>query len=140
MFAKKSGRSLAERYREHRAKRRMKKEEKNRFKMVPDKKKSYKWLMIPVSFVLLLALIVYTLYDNGRIIVDYVTAVSYTHLTTRRRELRHTAITLRSEHSCTTQTTAALTISSWQNTHMIKISFIFTWNARRISYSDIRTR
>ena len=33
--------------------------------MVPDKKKSYKWLMIPVSFVLLLALIVYTLYDNG---------------------------------------------------------------------------
>lgn len=73
MFAKKSGRSLAERYREHRAKRRMKKEEKNRFKMVPDKKKSYKWLMIPVSFVLLLALIVYTLYDNGRIIVDYVT-------------------------------------------------------------------
>lgn len=73
MFAEKRGRSLAERYREHRAKRRMKKEEKNRFKMVPDKKKSYKWLMIPVSFVLLLALIVYTLYDNGRIIVDYVT-------------------------------------------------------------------
>ncbi len=73
MFAKKGGKGFRERYGEFRAKRRMRKEEKNRFKMVPDKKKSYKWLTIPVSFVLLLALIVYTLYDNGRIVVDSVT-------------------------------------------------------------------
>jgi len=73
MFANKSGRKFREKYHEYRVKRRMKKEEKNRFKMVPDKKKSYKWLIIPISFVLLLSLIVYTLYDNGRIVVDYVT-------------------------------------------------------------------
>ena len=73
MFAKRNGRKFSERYREYRAKRRLKKEEKNRFKMVPDKKKSHKWLMIPIFFVLVLALIIYTLYDNGRIIVDYVT-------------------------------------------------------------------
>ena len=55
------------------SKRKIKKEEDNRFKMIPDKKKSYKWLIIPVAFVLLLSLIIYTLYDNGRIVVDYVT-------------------------------------------------------------------
>ena len=49
------------------------KKDKNRFKMIPDKKKSHKWIIAPVAFVLLLALVVYTLYDNGRIVVDYVT-------------------------------------------------------------------
>lgn len=55
------------------SKRKLKKEENNRFKMIPDKKKSYKWLIFPILFVFLLLLVVYTLYDNGRIVVEYVT-------------------------------------------------------------------
>lgn len=50
-----------------------KKNDKNRFKMIPDKKKSYKWVIFPVVVVLLFSLVVYTLYDNGRIVVDNVT-------------------------------------------------------------------
>ena len=30
------------------SKRKLKKEENNRFKMIPDKKKSYKWLIFPI--------------------------------------------------------------------------------------------
>lgn len=54
-------------------KRKLKKEENNRFKMIPDKKKSYKWLIFPFVFIILMLLVIYTLYDNGRIVVDYVT-------------------------------------------------------------------
>ncbi len=51
----------------------MKRNDKKSFKMIPDKKKSHKWVAIPVIFILLIALCVYTLYDNGQIEVDYVT-------------------------------------------------------------------
>ena len=73
MFAKKDKKRFSEIFANSKAKRQMKKEERNRFKMVPDKKKSHKWLIFPIVFVLLLALIVYTLYDNGRIVVERVT-------------------------------------------------------------------
>ena len=73
MFAKKDKKRFREIFANSKAKRQMKKEERNRFKMVPDKKKSHKWLIFPIVFVLLLALIVYTLYDNGRIVVERVT-------------------------------------------------------------------
>ena len=73
MFKNKTKRKLKEIIGEYRAKRRIKKDSKNRFKMIPDKKKNHKWIVIPVVFVLLFSLIVYTLYDNGRIVVDYVT-------------------------------------------------------------------
>lgn len=65
--------TLKDRFREFKAKRRMRKEDKNRFKIVPDEKKSHKWVIIPIIFVLLVALVIYTLYDNGQIEVDYVT-------------------------------------------------------------------
>ncbi len=73
MFATKNGKSIKERFKERKDKKRFKKEEKKAFRMVPEKKKSYKWVAVPVAFVLLLSLIVYVLYDNGRITVDYVT-------------------------------------------------------------------
>lgn len=65
--------SLKERFREFIAKRRMRKLDKGRFKFVEEKKKSRKWIIIPVIFTLLIALAVYTLYDNGQIEVEYVT-------------------------------------------------------------------
>ena len=73
MFNNKSSRKLSDAIREYRIKRKLRKDSKNRFKMIPDKKKSHKWIIAPVVFVLLFVLIVYTLYDNGRIVVDYVT-------------------------------------------------------------------
>lgn len=73
MFKEKNRRKLGDIIRERSARRKMKKESKKRFKMIPDKKKSHKWVIIPAAFVLLLFLIIYTLYDNGRIVVDYVT-------------------------------------------------------------------
>lgn len=48
--------------------------EKSSFKFISDNKKSHKWIIILVAvFVLLFSLVVYTLYDNGRIIVENVT-------------------------------------------------------------------
>lgn len=79
MFETKGGKSIKERLKERRDKRRFKKDAKNRFKMVPEKKKSHKWVAIPIVFVLLLSLIIYVLYDNGQIDVEYVT-VSHTQI------------------------------------------------------------
>lgn len=46
----------------------------SRFKMIPDEKKSHKWIIITLAvFVVLFSLVIYTLYDNGRIVVDNVT-------------------------------------------------------------------
>ena len=53
MFKNKTKRKLKEIIGEYRAKRRIKKDSKNRFKMIPDKKKNHKWIVIPVVFVLL---------------------------------------------------------------------------------------
>lgn len=73
MFAKRDRKKISEWFAEYKAKRSMKREERHGFRMVPEKKKSHKWVAVPIAFVLLLSLIVYTLYDNGRIVVDRVT-------------------------------------------------------------------
>ena len=65
---------LSDFFKERKARRRIKKAEKQSFKIIQDEKKSRKWIIITLSvFVLLFSLIFYTLYDNGKVIVDYVT-------------------------------------------------------------------
>jgi len=74
MLIGKSDFKLREFFKNRKTKRIMKREEKNRFKFVPEEKKSHKWIVIVLAvFVLLLSLVVYTLYDNGRIAIDNVT-------------------------------------------------------------------
>ena len=50
------------------------KREKSSFNFIPDEKKSRKWIVILLAvFVLLFSLVVYTLYDNGRIVIENIT-------------------------------------------------------------------